>query len=81
MIANSELSNLINIITSGRKLVLTPLEYNTKYDLSVEEFKKMIFFYWTSIIYTRSKKDNNNLRNTPASNNKLFMPFSVVIIG
>ena len=29
---NIDTKNLINIITSGRKLVLTPLEYNTKYD-------------------------------------------------
>lgn len=46
------------------EMYMNPEKYNTKYDLSVEEFKRMIFFYWTSIIYTRSKKDNNNLRNT-----------------
>ena len=39
-------------------------QYNEKYNLTIDEYRKMIFYYWTSIIYTRSKKDNNNLRNT-----------------
>ena len=41
-----------------------PEKYNTQYNLTEEQFKQMVFYYWTSIIYTRSKKDNNNLRNT-----------------
>lgn len=41
-----------------------PKKYCEKYKLSEEDFKKMVYYYWTSIIYTRSKKDNNNIRNT-----------------
>ncbi len=29
-----------------------------------EEFKKMVFYYWTTIVYFNSKNDNNKLRNT-----------------
>ncbi len=41
-----------------------PKKYSSKYEMTDEEFKKMIFYYWTSIVYFRAKNDNNKLRNT-----------------
>lgn len=41
-----------------------PSKYSAKYEMTDEEFKEMIFYYWTSIVYFRSKNDNNKLRNT-----------------
>ncbi len=29
-----------------------------------EEFKEIVFYYWTTIVYFNSKNDNNKLRNT-----------------
>ncbi len=46
------------------EMYTNPNKYSSKYEMTDEEFKKMIFYYWTSIIYFRSKNDNNKLRNT-----------------
>lgn len=41
-----------------------PQKYASTYEMSDDEFKNMVFYYWTSIIYCRSKNDNNKIRNT-----------------
>ena len=33
-------------------------------DMSEAEFREMLFYYWTTIVYFNSKNDNNKLRNT-----------------
>ena len=35
-----------------------------KLEMTIDEFKEMIFYYWTTIVYFRSKNDNNKLRST-----------------
>lgn len=40
-----------------------PNKYAYIYSMNEKEFQKMVFYYWTSIIYCRSKNDNNKLRN------------------
>ena len=58
-------------VTTLRKLLYNMYIYPNKYideipDLHVneEEFKEMVFYYWTTIVYFNSKNDNNKLRNT-----------------
>ena len=46
------------------EMYTNPNKYSSKYEMTDEEFKAMIFYYWTSIVYFRSKNDNNKLRNT-----------------
>lgn len=41
-----------------------PQKYASTYEMNDDEFKNMVFYYWTSIIYCRSKNDNNKIRNT-----------------
>lgn len=41
-----------------------PEKYASEYQMDEEDFKKMVFYYWTTIIYFRSKNDNNKIRNT-----------------
>ena len=36
----------------------------SKLEMNKDEFKEMIFYYWTTIVYFRSKNDNNKLRST-----------------
>ena len=39
-------------------------KYCKRYEMEEEDFKKMVFHYWTTIIYFLSKRDSNNLVNT-----------------
>ena len=39
-----------------------PQKYASTYEMSDDEFKNMVFYYWTSIIYCRSKNDNNKIK-------------------
>lgn len=39
-------------------------DYCGSYGMSEEDFKKMVYHYWTTIIYFISKRDSNNLVNT-----------------
>ncbi|MBR1883813.1 MAG: hypothetical protein IJ809_02545 [Clostridia bacterium] len=41
-----------------------PHEYADIYEMTEKEFREMLSYYWTSIVYFRSKNDNNKLRNT-----------------
>ena len=44
-----------------------PEKYNdiiSSLEMTIDEFKEMIFYYWTTIVYFRSKNDNNKLRST-----------------
>ncbi len=59
----------IEYVVSTLRLILfemynNPSKYALTYQMSEEEFKNMVFYYWTSIIYCRSKNDNNKIRNT-----------------
>lgn len=38
--------------------------YCSIYDMSANEFRQMVYYYWTTIIYFLSKRDSNDLRNT-----------------
>ena len=58
-------------VTTLRKLLYNMYMNSNEYmkeipDLQVDEdeFKKMVFYYWTTIVYFNSKNDNNKLRNT-----------------
>ena len=61
----------IEYAVSTYRKILYDMYYSKKYDylreyleMTEEEFKKMIFYYWTTIVYFRSKNDNNKLRST-----------------
>ncbi len=63
------ISSRIEYVVSTLRLILWEMyknsqKYAPQYKLSEEEFKEMVFYYWTSIVYCRSKDDNNKLRNT-----------------
>lgn len=58
-------------VTVLRKLLydmyMNPNEYINKISnlqVDEEEFKAIVFYYWTTIVYFNSKNDNNKLRNT-----------------
>ena len=58
-------------VTTLRKLLYNMYMNSNEYmkeipDLQVDEdeFKAMVFYYWTTIVYFNSKNDNNKLRNT-----------------
>ena len=39
-------------------------KYCSAYEMNEEEFRRMVFYYWTTIIYCSSKRDGNDLVNT-----------------
>lgn len=41
-----------------------PSNYCDEYDMNEDEFRRMVYHYWTTIIYFLSKRDSNDLRNT-----------------
>ena len=62
------ISSRIEYAASTLRLILYEMynnsgKYASKYLMTEDEFKEMIFYYWTSIIYFRSKNDNNKIRN------------------
>ena len=38
--------------------------YCGRYGMNEEEYKQMVYYYWTTIVYFQSKRDCNDLRNT-----------------
>lgn len=61
----------IEYAVSAYRKILYDMYFSDKYNylkdelgMTEQDFKKMIFYYWTTIVYFRSKNDNNKLRNT-----------------
>ncbi len=54
---------------STLRIILNDYYNNAKdcceeYEMDEEEFKRMVYHYWTTILYFQSKRDSNNLVNT-----------------